>query len=250
MRKIFIIGLSVILIMLIDSGCDDNSRSLGNFGIDIATVIPYGDNTYSLLLDNGKRLWPAAATVNYTPSYNQRLLLNYTILSDKRDGYDHYIKVNDFWKILTKKAIELDSLNEDSIGNDPLKTNAIWVGGDYLNVSFMFNYGGKQPHAINLVKNTLSTETNQDVIELELRHNSFNSQSDLLYEGFVCFDLKPLRSIEADSVRISVKVKEWTDKTKSDTKEMIYDVVYRYGSSAINAKTEIPIPVTTSNEYY
>lgn len=250
MRKIFILVLSVFLILLIDSGCDDNSRSLGNFGIDIATVIPEGDDTYSLLLDNGKRLWPAATTVNYTPSYNQRLLINYTILSDKRDGYDHYIKVNDLWEILTKKAIELNSLNEDSIGNDPLKTNAIWVGTDYLNVSFMFNYGGKQPHAVNLVKNTLLPETNQDAIELEFRHNSFDSQSDLLYEGFVCFDLKPLRSLETDSVRLSVKVKEWTDKTKSDTKEMIYDVVYRYGSSAKNTKTEIPIPVTTSNEYY
>jgi hypothetical protein len=53
-----------------------------------------------------------------------------------------------------------------------------------------------------------------------------------------------------DSVMISVKVKEWTDKTYSDTREKIYDVVYRYNQPALQAGTEIPIPVTTSDEYY
>jgi len=146
-RSIFSIGILVFLL-----SCDDNSHSLGEFRINIATVVPEGENAYSLLLDNGTRLWPAATAVIYHPTYNQRVFLNYTILSGPQDGYDHYIKVNDIWNILTKQIIELNTQNEDSIGNDPVKTNAVWVGGDYLNVSFMFNYGGVQPHAINLVK--------------------------------------------------------------------------------------------------
>ncbi|MDD2298498.1 MAG: NigD-like protein [Fermentimonas sp.] len=249
-KKIFILGLAIIGILLIYIGCDDNSKSLGNFGIDIATIIPEGNNTYSLQLDNGKKLWPAAKAVNFTPSEHQRVLLNYTILSDQKDGFDHYIKVNDIWGILTKDVIELNAQNEQSIGDDPIKTNSIWIGGDYLNASFMFNYGGKQPHAINLVRNTLAIDSDKNVIELEFRHNSFESQSDKLYEGFVCFDLRPLRVMDNDSVKISVKVKEWTDKTNSKTKETRYDVVYRYNQPALKARTEIPIPVTTSNEYY
>lgn len=250
MRKLFIFNLAIVVILLINNGCDDNSRSLGNFGIDIATIILEGENTYSLKLDDGKRLWPAATAVYFTPSDNHRVLLNYTILSEQKDIFDHYIKVNDIWEILTKNVIELNPQNKDSIGNDPLKTNAIWVAGDYLNVSFMFNYGGIKPHAINLVENTLNPDKKQDVIELELRHNSFDSQSDVLYEGFVCFDLRTLRASENDSVKLSVKVKEWADKTNSNTKETIYDVVYRYNQPAIQARTETPIPVTTSNEYY
>src|SRR3546814_5796885 len=72
-----------------------------------------------------------------------------------------------------KQAIVLTAQNEDSIGNDPVKANAVWVGGDYLNVSFMFNYGGSQPHAVNLVKNSLSSGTSEDVIALEFHHNSY-----------------------------------------------------------------------------
>ena len=249
-KKLFFLGLAIIGILFIYTGCDDNSRSLGNFGIDIATIVPEEDNSYSLKLDNGLKLWPAATDVIITPSDNQRVLLNYTILTDQKDGFDHYIKVNDIWEILTKQPIELTSENEISIGNDPVKTNSIWVGGDYLNVSFMFNYGGIQPHAINLVGNVLYAETDQDVIELEFRHNSFDSKSDKLYEGFVCFDLRSLRAFDSDSVKLSVKVKEWTDKTNNNTTEKIYNVVYRYNSPTTQTRTETPIPVTTSNEYY
>ncbi|MFA6794436.1 MAG: NigD-like protein, partial [Proteiniphilum sp.] len=198
---------------------------------------------YSLLLDNGTRLWPAATSVPYKPVKNQRVFLNYTILSGAQDGYDHYIKVNDIWDILTKKVIELNTQNEDSIGNDPVKTNAVWVGGDYLNISFMFNYGGVQPHAINLVKNTLVESSSSQSTVLEFRHNSYQSQQSKLYEGFVCFDLRPLRVENADSVKLSVKVKE-------HARETTYDVIYRYNDAVAELATEMPIPVISSNEYY
>ena len=250
-KKLFIISIVLSTILLVNISCDDNSRSLGNFGIDIATVIPESENSYSLLQKNEKKLWPAATAVDYTNINKERVLLNYTILSSERDGFDHYVKVNDLWRILTKNIIELDYQNEDSIGNDPIKANAVWVGGDYLNVSFHFNYGGERPHLINLVGNKTSTEVKNGIIELELRHNSFNSQAERLYEGFICFDLKPLRQNHADSVKLSVKVKQWSEQTDNNTKETIYDVVYRYNrSNNVEATTEMPIPVITSNEYY
>ena len=236
--NIFSIGILAFLL-----SCDDNSHSLGEFRINIATVVPEGENAYSLLLDNGTRLWPAATAVIYQPTYNQRVFINYTILSGPQDGYDHYIKVNDIWNILTKQVIALNAQNEDSIGNDLVKANAVWVGGDYLNVSFMFNYGGVRPHAINLVNNKLSPGNTPSVTELEFRHNAYDSKRDKLYEGFVCFDLKPLRASNADSVKLSVKVKELTGETT-------YDVVYRYNQAVQEAKSEMPIPVISSNEYY
>jgi hypothetical protein len=244
MRKTFltltIISTGILLSLF---SCDDNSNSLGEFRINVATVIPEGENAYSLLLDNGTRLWAAATAVVYQPTCNQRVFLNYTILSGAQEGYNHYIKVNDIWNILTKQVIELNTQNEDSIGNDPVKANAVWVGGDYLNVSFMFNYGGVRPHSINLVNNTLSPGNAPGVTELEFRHNSYDSQQDKLYEGFVCFDLKPLRANDADSVKLSIKVKELTGETT-------YDVTYRYNHALQEAITEMPIPVVSSNEYY
>ena len=171
------------------------------------------------------------------------MFLNYTILSDAKNGYNHHIKVNDILNILTKDIIELNAQNADSIGNDPMKTNAVRVGGDYLNVSFMFNYGGVRPHAINLVKNKLTPHPSDDVIELELRHNAYGSSSTKLYEGFVCFDLRPLQNSKTDSVKLSIKTKGWDG-------DITYDVTYKYNQVLDNALTEMPIPVISSNEYY
>ena len=115
---------------------------------------------------------------------------------------------------------------------------------------FIFNYGGERPHLINLVENKTSTKLQNDIIELEIRHNSFESQVERLYEGFACFDLKPLRRNDTDSVKLSIKVKDWGERNDDNTKEIIYDVVYRYNRSKNIQTNEMPIPVITSNEYY
>lgn len=240
--KKFNLTLTAVLIgaLIVSTSCDDNSRY--SFDINIATVVPEGDNAYSLLLDNGKRLWPSSTAVQYTPSNNQRVFVNYTILSDESGKYDHNIKVNDIWNILTKQAIELTEENQDSIGNDPVKANAVWVGGDYLNVSFMFNYGGEQPHAVNLVTNTMTGDLDAETVPLEFKHNSYGSEKHMLFEGFVCFDLKPFRVSDADSVKLSIKFKEWNN-------DITYDVVYRYNQPMTTSRVT-PIPVISSNEYY
>ena len=235
----------VLLLALAVVSCNKkDEHSLGEFHIDIATVIPMGENGYMLMLDNGKQLWPAATDVHYLPAGNQRVFVNYTTLSNEQGGYDHYVKVNDIWNILTKKVIEQTSQNADSIGHDPVKINEVWVGNDYLNVDFMFNYGGIRPHAINLVTDSLYPATTPHILELEFRHNAYGSSSPRFYEGFVCFDLKPFQRTDTDSVQLAVKARNG-DEVKT------YNVVYRYNQAALlNKIAATPIPVVASNEYY
>lgn len=239
--------LSFVFVLLVVVSCNKkDEHSLGAFRIDIATVIPEGEDVYSLLLDNGKQLWPAAADVKYRPKDKQRVFVNYTTLSGERDGYNHFVKLNDIWNILTKKAITLSEENKDSIGNDPVKINAIWTGGDYLNIDFMFNHGGVRPHAINLVTNTVNKSMTEspNTVELEFRHNSFGSTNTRLYEGFVCFDLKPFRVNSADSIVLNIKATDWDEEKR-------YTVIYKYNQAALqNTFAETPIPVVSSNEYY
>ena len=235
----------VIAVLTVVSCNKKDEHSLGEFHIDIATVIPVGERGYLLMLDNGKQLWPAATDVHYLPVGNyQRVFVNYTTLSDEQGGYDHYVKVNDIWDILTKKIIEQTPQNVDSIGDDPVTINDAWVGNDYLNIDFMFNYGGVRPHSINLVIDSLHPDVTPDTLELEFRHNAYGSLSPRLYEGFVCFDLKPLQRTDTDSVQLTIKAKEGNGAK-------IFNVVYRYNQAALQGKiAETPIPVVSSNEYY
>lgn len=237
---------AALLIIILSSffACNDNDGySLNEFRISIASVVPEGGQTYSLLLDNGDTLWPAAENIYYKPRENQRVFVNYTILSDKMDGYDHYVKVNDIWDILTKPIIELTEENADSIGNDPVRINEFWIGNHYLNANFSFNYGGVRPHAINMVQNLQEANEDDDnsILKLEFRHNSYNSQSDRLFNGFASFDLKPFRQEDRDSIPINIKVKDWKG-------EQEYKLMYRY-KGANNDKPEAGIPSITSSEY-
>ena len=246
MRPMFnkksIIGYTTLLIIILSSSfaCSDNEGySLGDFRISIATVVPEGATAYSLLLDDGTKLWPAASDVYYSPHANQRVFVNYTLLSDKIEDFDHYIKVNDIWDVLTKSIIELNAENADSIGHDPVRVNEFWIGNNYLNASFSFNFSGVKPHAINMVRDTM--DTNENIIELEFRHNSYNSESNSLFNGFACFDLKPFRRDDRDSIPIIIKYKDWDgDKT--------YELMYKYNNMNISS-LQMTIPSITSNEY-
>lgn len=247
-RKVLQFSMFVILLATVSCSKSDG-YSLGAFRISIATVNKISDNSYSLTLDNGKVLYPSASDVRYIPKDNQRVFVNYTILSDQYAEYDHLVKVNDIWNILTKGVIDLTTSNADSIGNDPVKINNIWVANDFMNVGFMFNYSGVRPHAINLVNNTTKTDADgNEFVELEFRHNSYNSQSQYLFEGLACFNLKPFRRSDVDSVNIEVVVKEYDGNT---VKENRYKEVYRYNGATVNSIIyETPVLVASENDYY
>jgi hypothetical protein len=245
MKKNLLIIAIILGVAIVLPACDNSGYSLNHHWITIATVQPVGQNAFALRLDNGKLLWPAASAVRYSPRENQRVFLNYTILSGRHGEFDHLIRINDIWNILTKQVIELNAQNADSIGNDPVRINRMWAGGDFLNVSFSFHWGGTRPHAINLVKNTMNEGTSEDgVIELEFRHNAFgNTNTRFPRDGFVCFDLRPFQVEGQEEVRLAIRVNE-------PAGERVIDVVYRWaGGADATADDDIPIPAITSNEY-
>ncbi len=245
-RKVIAYALLLVVILSSSFACSkSDGYSLGEFRISVATVIPEGDMNFSLLLDNGDKLLPASANFIYNPIKDQRVIVNYTLLSGKVSGYDHYIRVNDIMNVLTKPVIELTEENADSIGNDPVKVKDFWIGNNFLNASFAFNYGGLKPHAINVVQNTMKADGEGDVLQLEFRHNSYESESKILYDGFACFDLKPFREEGKDSIRINIKVKEW-DKEGATERE--YKLTYRYNDMS-KPKTMATIPTISTNRY-
>ena len=241
-KKSFL-GYSTLLILILCNAfaCDDDGYSLGDFRISIATVVPEGEQSYSLVLDNGDKLLPVATDVYYKPQANQRVFVNYTLLSDRKEGYKHDIKINDIWDILTKPIINLTEQSEDSIVNDPIQVNEFWIGDNYLNASFSFNYGHVKPHAINMVRNTMENEENQSVLELEFRHNSYNSPYNTLFDGFACFNLKPFIQDDRDSIPIVIKYKNWRG-------DQTYELMYKFNK--LNKSSRLmTIPNISSNEY-
>ena len=157
---LLVIGIALVSLTLPSCLDDDNSYSLGDIWIAVATVVPEGNNVYYLRLDDGDKLWPAATNYpNYQPKPNHRALVNFTILADSTQsnlgGFSHYIKVNAIHNILTKSIAKNEGAANDSIyGTDPVSiyNNNMWIGDGYLNIYFETLWGGKTAHFINLIQ--------------------------------------------------------------------------------------------------
>jgi len=240
--KLFsVLILSSILALGFYSCSDDDGYSLDKYWVNIATINKIGDNTYDFTLDNGKKLWVAAPIgLNLNPKYD-RTIINYTLLSGERDGYDHYIKLNRIYEILTKKPVYIAFDNQeeqDSIGNDFIKVHSMWEGGGYLNIHFGYNIGGGKTHMLNLLSDKEDLGINDDVVKLEFRHNKNGDRDDYGYNGYVSFDLSPYKMEGKDKVTFEIS---WTDfKDQMKTKTIEYDL------SGDNSQPEESIDITTN----
>lgn len=220
------------------TSCSDDGYSLDNFTLSLATVNPIDDNsgTYYLTLDDGTTLWPAASNAIYSPRANQRVIVNYTLLSDQIGEYDHYAKINGLQEILTKQVIDLTPENNNEVGNDAIKVLDSWIGDNYLNIHFGINVGGLQTHTLNLVKNKLDNTAilNEDgEIELELRHNKNGDEEKYVLKNYAAFDLRPLQVEGRDSIKIVIKALDFDGQTKS------YSVTYKYKTDQQNKNINI-----------
>ncbi|WP_280764706.1 NigD-like protein [Parabacteroides sp. PFB2-10] len=203
--KLILIAGIISASLLFQSCSNDDGYSLGDYWLSVATVESLDGGSHYFKMDNGTTLWPAAGYyLGHNLAVGQRTWLNFTILSDKKDGFDHYVKVNGVDPILTKEIAEDKGEENDSYyGTDPVAVKDIWVGGGYLNVIFKFNYGGMQKHFINLLPVTDS----ENPYEVEFRHHAYKDPAEAAVAGIVCFDLSSLPKTEGETVKLKVHFK-------------------------------------------
>lgn len=223
--KHLILVIGVLLSAFLFNSCndDDDSYSLGNVWGSIATVKPLSENSnsFSLVLDDGTTLWPAANQAQwYKPKADQRAVVYYTILSDQFQGYNHAIMIRDISDILTKYPAENlgGEENDEKYGTDPVEILDMWIGDGYLNVWFGFNYGGKVKHFINLVQR----EDVNTPYYFEFRHNTYDDTANSRQKGLVAFNLSSLNIEEEVTLTIKVNTfegdKNYTVKYNPATK--------------------------------
>jgi hypothetical protein len=125
-------------------------------------------------------------------------------------GIDYIIDIYSIEKLLFKQIIEITDEIADSIGNDEMSVQNLWIARDYLNLNFKF-YSNDKNHYINLIRYPGDLPT--DTVKLEIRHNSNGDNGNYQATGFVSFDLKTLKNEVADSVVLQVSAKEYDNRT-------------------------------------
>lgn len=211
------------------AGCDfldddDDGYSLNDAWIGFGLVEKDTvSDVFSIELDNGTVLFPVTNSGwNSQVSDNQRVLVNFTILDEKKDSIntDQYIvRINSLRNILFKGILELTPAIEDSIGNDPIHVKDHWLKDNMLNFELQYR-GGSKLHFINLVRQPDSTAT--EPVILELRHNANDDPDMVNMSAVVTFDLSSLKVEGKDSVSFRVIAKDYQGV------DFGYNGVYKY----------------------
>jgi hypothetical protein len=203
--RCLLFSMGALLAALTFNSCsDDDTYSLDNRWLSIATARPLDDNSFYLTLDDSTSLWPGAPLyIHYQPERPQRVQINFTILGDAFQGFDHIVKLNQIDTILTKSIAEnLGTQNDAVYGKDPVQITSLWVGDGFLNVEFKAYMSGNVKHFVNLIR----TGTASDPYRLEFRHNAYNDKSSYLRYGLVAFDLSSLPGTDGKNETLLIDV--------------------------------------------
>lgn len=225
MKRLFMFLLALPLLV----ACSDREpeNSLDNYLMDIATIEnPEEASSFFLTLDDSTRLWTIASNLRYyRPKDGQRVIASYSIINEKPDSlnYNYDIRLNDVYEILTKGIFNLTPETADSIGNDYIFIEDIWIGSHFLNVEFIYP-GNATKHFINLVSDSTKTY-NDNKVHLEFRHNANGDYPAYNRWGIVSFNLKSLEKPGQNSVDIVVHTNEFNSNGNDK-----YEFKYIYNS--------------------
>lgn len=199
----YMLGLAFVVTFATSCNDDDDYRG-DTYWISMATVEAPGQTgsfalaqeSFSLLNDDNETLYPAYLNYyigGYTTKNQQRVLIDYVIMSDERNGYDHYIRLNNLTNVLTKPMAILaaDTAATSPLrGTDPIVMNDVWIANDYVNIVFSYKGTIGSTHYINLIKNLITGPTpnpNLGVLTLNFVHDAKDDAETYWFKGIVSF---------------------------------------------------------------
>lgn len=226
MKRLLIILLFAPLLV----ACSQQEELEMESVVSYATVEnPNQSINFYLNRDDSTRLWVVDNEIKYyRPKNDQRVLVDYTVLTTKPRGssYQHDVKINDVYEILTKNIFYISPATADSIGDDLIAISGIWIANDFLNIEFLYP-GYSKIHYVNLVRDTTQTYTDGK-IHLEFRHNANGDYPTFNISGIVAFNLKELRKVGSNSVDLVIHTNEYN----SVSSEKYYNFTYKYGTTS------------------
>lgn len=220
MKRILLLFVTGIFLLL--SGClDDDGYSLGKVWIDFGVVEKTGSGNldYRIITDDDDVLYPVATEYPFDLEDGNRIMVNYTILGDKKvtaSEKEYYARINSIKKILKKGILDITPANEDSIGNDPVLIVDHWTANNLLNFKLKY-WGDTEVHFINLVKQPGTITAANQPVELELRHNRNGDREKFPFAAYVSFDLSAIKVAGLDSVRYRVSATNYDGDVLSFT---------------------------------
>lgn len=199
MKKItFILTCLLLGTFSLQSCLNDTAYTSENLLFAIGTIRVIEKQDYYFELDEGSRLYPNDTTAvhNYPIKDNQRAFVYFSLLEEKLSDYEFNAKIEHIEDILTKDIYCCNQAEKlDSIGNDRIDVDNIWLSQDHINIVYKFYHSNnpEKKHMLNLILNEAAKTSNDEYLHLEFCHNAYNDTPLQSGTGIVSFKLDNIR---------------------------------------------------------
>ena len=164
---------------------------------ETGTVVDYagaGNCGIVIELDNGKRIQPLYYPDGFVFSNGQRVLVEYTELSNIVSSCDMgaagditYVE-----ELSCATYVDLYFNNYDSLARDPVYIHEAFMDGNCLQIKLSYS-GGCQEHTIDLARMHPWTASSSTVPTFEIRHNANDDLCEAYFTKELRYDLSSLK---------------------------------------------------------
>lgn len=219
MKKILCIAGMLAIGLSLQSCLDDGTYSGENLLFAVGTVEVIEGQDYYFVLDEGSKLYPSDTTAihGYEVKDDQRAFVYFGLLDEELPGYEYNAKLEHIENILTKDIIRMTPDMADSIGNDRIDVDNIWLTDDYVNIMYKIYHSNnpEKMHMLNLVVDETAEPATDGYVHLEFRHNAYDDSPLLSGPGIVSFKLDNVRALLDNARGICVHASTLYNGSKS-----------------------------------
>ncbi len=212
-----LLGVIMACVMAFTS-CDDDDYTPLYVGMG---TVDRQEKQYSIHFDSGEDLAVAdSALLLYcgAQSPGQRVIATFQFLDDDRRQQTIYLV--DLYRVLTKRFFpEPTEAESDSLGNDPVAIDDVWIAGGHLNIQFRMPvtpYSGIA-HYANVIRHE-GTDA-EGYVQLEFRHNQNGDGRQSSATGYISLPLEDVADAPGLTVSyrdIAGNTRTWTLKKKEE----------------------------------
>ncbi len=187
----------LLILFFFAQSCEKEMARMDDFFLEFATVDRNSDDLF-FVLDNQRRLTPISLP-GFSAESGQRVVINFTPI--KGDS----VKVNSVAGIFTGEIKKSNNIN-DSLVVDPVKIQSVWVGGNYLNLIFEFEYY-ESDHTIGLIRDETANETD---LNLYFFHSKNDDKPGYFRKTYASFLLTSLASDDGAPIKFTFHINTLT----------------------------------------
>lgn len=204
MKKLLFITLLALGAGL--TGCLKDDDTTQYYGLGIVQT-----STSGLLIrsDEDNLIYgPIASTSEIAVGDRLYFIATLTRKGTETDNYDYLVKWNDLYKVTTKNILVANDVNRDTVGNDKLSINALWISKNFLNGDLAYAHYNK-PHYLSLVYDQ-EKQTESGTVILELKHKANGDLTTYWKRGIISFNLNSIEWSGTPPHKIKIKYNDYT----------------------------------------